>query len=42
MGNVGLANPGNAVHSVYVFSLLPGPVWALHSFYLTSKALMHF
>jgi hypothetical protein len=40
MGNIGLANLGNAVHSVYVFSLPPGPLWVLHSFYLTSTALM--
>ena len=40
LGNIGLANVGNAVHSVYVFSLPPGPIWALHSFYLVSSALM--
>jgi hypothetical protein len=28
------------VHSVYVFSLPPGPLWALHSFYLVSTGLM--
>jgi hypothetical protein len=39
-GQIGLANVGNAVHSVYVFSLPPGPLWVLHSFYLTSTALM--
>ena len=39
-GNLGLANAGNAVHSVYVFSLSPGPLWALHSFNLTSTAFM--
>src|SRR5215471_15259548 len=39
-GNMVLANVGNAVHSVYVFSLPPGPVWLLHSFYLVSSALM--
>ena len=39
-GNIGLANIGNAVHSVYVFSLPPGPIWALHSFYLVSSGLM--
>ena len=31
LGNIGLANVGNAVHSVYVFSLPPGPIWALHT-----------
>jgi hypothetical protein len=40
LGNIGLANVGNAVHSVYVFSLPPGPIWALHTFYLASSALM--
>jgi uncharacterized protein with PQ loop repeat len=39
-GNIVLANVGNAVHSVYVYSLPPGPVWLLHSFYLVSTALM--
>jgi hypothetical protein len=39
-GNIVLANVGNAVHSVYVFSLPPGPIWLLHSFYLVSSALM--
>ena len=38
--NLVLANVGNGVHSVYVFSLPPGPIWALHSFYLVSTALM--
>jgi hypothetical protein len=40
LGNILLANVGNAVHSVYVFSLPPGPLWALHSFYLASTGLM--
>lgn len=40
LGNIGLANVGNAIHSVYVFSLPAGPVWVLHSFYLVSTALM--
>ncbi len=40
LGNILLANVGNAVHSVYVFSLPPGPLWVLHSFYLTSTGLM--
>lgn len=38
--NLVLANVGNLVHSVYVFSLPPGPLWALHSFYLGGSALM--
>src|SRR6185369_485769 len=40
LGNIALANVGNAVHSVYVFSLPPGPIWALHTFYLMTSALM--
>lgn len=35
-----LANTGNLVHSLYVFSLPPGPIWALHSFHLITTALM--
>ncbi len=40
LGNLLLANTGNAIHSVYVFSLPPGPIWALHGFYLVSTATM--
>ena len=40
LGNIVLANVGNAVHSVYVVSLPAGPIWALHGFYLLSSALM--
>jgi hypothetical protein len=40
LGNIALANLGNAVHSVYVFNLPPGPIWVLHGFYLVSSALM--
>jgi hypothetical protein len=40
LGNLLLANTGNAVHSIYVFSLPPGPLWLLHSFYLVTTALM--
>jgi uncharacterized protein with PQ loop repeat len=39
-GNIGLANLGNTVHSIYVFNLPAGPVWVLHSFYLVSTVLM--
>ncbi len=42
LGNILLANTGNLVHSVYVFSLPPGPIWVLHSFYLLSTGLMLF
>jgi hypothetical protein len=40
LGNIALANLGNAVNSVYVYSLPPGPIWLLHTFYLVSSALM--
>jgi uncharacterized protein with PQ loop repeat len=39
-GNLVLANVGNAVYSVYVFSLPAGPIWALHSFYVVSSFAM--
>ena len=38
--NIALSNVGNVIHSVYVYSLPPGPIWALHSFYLVTTALM--
>jgi uncharacterized protein with PQ loop repeat len=41
-GNLVLANVGNAVHSVYVFQLPFGPIWALHSFYIVASGLMLF
>lgn len=40
LGNIVLANVGNAVHSVYVFHLPAGPIWLLHTFYVVSSALM--
>jgi uncharacterized protein with PQ loop repeat len=40
LGNLAITNAGNAVHSVYVFSLPPGPIWFLHTFYLVASALM--
>ena len=40
LGNLLLANLGNAVHSVYVLSLPAGPIWALHGFYAVTSALM--
>ena len=40
LGNIVLANIGNVVQSVYVLSLPPGPIWALHGFYLSTTALM--
>jgi uncharacterized protein with PQ loop repeat len=41
-GNLVVANVGNVVHSLYVFSLPAGPLWLLHSFYVVSSALMLF
>lgn len=41
-GNLVLANVGNAVYSVYVFQLPPGPIWFLHGFYVTTSGLMLF
>jgi len=38
--NILLSNMGNVIQSIYVFSLPAGPIWALHSFYLVSTALM--
>jgi uncharacterized protein with PQ loop repeat len=40
LGNILLANGGNLVHSIYVFSLPAGPIWLLHTFYLVTTALM--
>lgn len=39
-GNLLLANAGNAIHSLYVFNMPPGPIWFLHSFYLLTTGLM--
>jgi nitronate monooxygenase len=35
-----IINAANVLYSVYVFTLPPGPVWALHTFYLVSCAIM--
>lgn len=40
LGNLVLANVGNAVHSVYVYSLPAGPLWMLHAFNEGSSAFM--
>lgn len=40
LGNLVIANLGNAVYAVYVASLPPGPIWFLHGFYTASTALM--
>jgi hypothetical protein len=40
LGHICLSNIGNAVHSIYVFHLPPGPIWVLHSFYAVAAAVM--
>lgn len=35
-----LANIGNVIQAVYVYSLPTGPIWILHGFYLGVSALM--
>lgn len=39
-GNLVLATLGNAIYSIYVFSLPAGPIWFLHLFYVASTLLM--
>lgn len=39
-GMLVLNNTGNLIHAVYIYSLPPGPIWALHGFYLIATALM--
>lgn len=40
LGYLALSNVANAVHSVYVFSLPPGPIWLLHCFYAGASVLL--
>ena len=40
VANLGLANLGNVLYAIYVFSLPVGPIWALHSFYMISSLAM--
>jgi uncharacterized protein with PQ loop repeat len=40
LGNLVLSNVANAVHSIYVFNLPAGPIWALHVAYILASALM--
>ena len=35
-----MTNAGNAVHTVYIASLPPGPVWLLHCMYVLVAAFM--
>ena len=39
-GQLMLANVGNAINSIYVFSLPVGPIWFLHAFNLACTLLM--
>ena len=35
-----LANVGNLIQAIYVYSLPASPIWLLHAFYLVASALM--
>ncbi len=41
-GHLVMTNIGNAVHTLYVLSLPPGPVWVLHTFHVVVSAAMLF
>lgn len=38
--NLLLVNGGNLVHSIYIYSLPPGPIWLLHACYLATSVVM--
>jgi uncharacterized protein with PQ loop repeat len=40
LSSMAMINAANAVYSLYVFSLPFGPIWALHTFYVVSCAIM--
>jgi hypothetical protein len=40
LGNIALSNLGNALNSIYIFTLPVGPIWALHSFHVITTGLM--
>jgi uncharacterized protein with PQ loop repeat len=40
LSSMAMINAANVVYSLYVFSLPIGPIWALHTFYLVSCAIM--
>ena len=40
LSSMAMINAANAVYSLYVFSLPLGPIWALHTFYVVSCAIM--
>ena len=40
LSSLAMINAANVVYSLYVFTLPVGPIWALHTFYLLSCAIM--
>lgn len=40
LGHIVMMNVGNLIYAIYVFSLPPGPIWALHTFWLVATGLM--
>jgi len=40
LSSLAMINAANVVYSIYVFTLPLGPIWALHTFYLVSCAIM--
>ena len=40
LASLAMINAANVVYSLYVFSLPVGPIWALHTFYVVSCAIM--
>jgi len=40
LASLGMINAANAIYSLYVFTLPVGPIWALHTFYVVSCAVM--
>ena len=40
LSSIAMINAANVVYSLYVFSLPLGPIWALHTFYVVSCAIM--
>ncbi len=40
LGHILTMNTGNVIYAIYVYSLPPGPIWALHGFWLVATGLM--
>lgn len=40
LSHILLTNIGNAIYSIYIFSLPAGPVWLLHIFYVVTWLLL--